>query len=823
MRDFVIKILVLMCLAYPCDSIGGVTDFQGSRSEGSRCSLEVIRPGGPNDNRKAAPTAQRPALGKGQNTHSIVSASADKTPPITITFPKANDTVFIGGTVKITWEGYTPGWRLKIDLFHQGSYNRYVGQSSGLEEEKEWRPATYPGMFTPGDGYQLRISYEADTGCYIMSDPFVIEYSEVTWVAWPNSDVKHFFGDTIKIGWCGKDSVGEDVSIDLYRGDDYVMRITDATPNDGTYAWVVPHLGQEGQFRIRVTDVTTHRGSVMGDLFFLGDVPNYIMTAPKTGDVFQWGEQIDIRWKKERLTISDVRIQLYQDGTLVQTIDSLTNNDGSYQWTVPPALPSSNLYHIGVFETYRRKTRFKGEKFAVRKVYPIRITAPAEDGRVASGEMTHIEWTGGEQTADLNVYYSTDNGSTWRMTDSAIANDGAYAWTVPKLDCVSSIRLMVRDAHCSRPSDTVELETVSRPVLIPMGFPTTLKRPTLRWYRWCGEDAYTITIGASPLFDTDFLKINLTDTSFTPAAPLSPGTYYWRVTPLRTGTFPSRTDTIRIQDPGVPLPQKVDPNPTRERRVAFRWNPVDNAVSYRLVVADNPAFDSPILVVPLSDTVYKPTVDLPTGKVYWKVKSNINDTYSFPQSFLIVPDTIPLPYSIPGDTVATLRPSLKWRSVAQATNYTMRLYSSYPAGGEQPILDTTTSDTILQFEEDLHPGMYYWRVGSDRAPDVFSQIDSFYVIQPNNATAENLLSERTAPSVRIADGVLTVQYATAFGKPGRLSILTFGGRRVSTFELTASTTGWSVLSMPCPIPAGTYFVEMELGNVRLLKRLTVLK
>lgn len=56
-------------------------------------------------------------------------------------------------------------------------------------------------------------------------------------------------------------------------------------------------------------------------------------------------------------------------------------------------------------------------------------------------------------------------------------------------------------------------------------------------------------------------------------------------------------------------------------------------------IDSTPRFISPIIYLPVVDTVYNPKADLPLGKIYWKVSVTVNGTLysSTIDSFVIVP------------------------------------------------------------------------------------------------------------------------------------------------------------------------------------------
>lgn len=74
--------------------------------------------------------------------------------------------------------------------------------------------------------------------------------------------------------------------------------------------------------------------------------PTFIkITSPKYSEVWNYDSSQEIQWTSSNRS-SSVSIDLYRKHTHKLSIDSETDDDGSYLWEVPVHLPSSNLYRI---------------------------------------------------------------------------------------------------------------------------------------------------------------------------------------------------------------------------------------------------------------------------------------------------------------------------------------------------------------------------------------------------------------------------------------------------------------------------------------------
>ena len=59
------------------------------------------------------------------------------------------------------------------------------------------------------------------------------------------------------------------------------------------------------------------------------------------------------------------------------------------------------------------------------------VTSPTEGEKLEPGAIHLITWTGAEETKEVKIEYSTDNGTTFRTIIERTANTGSYPWLVP--------------------------------------------------------------------------------------------------------------------------------------------------------------------------------------------------------------------------------------------------------------------------------------------------------------------------------------------------------------------------------------------------------
>jgi len=273
------------------------------------------------------------------------------------------------------------------------------------------------------------------------------------------------------------------------------------------------------------------------------------------------------------------------------------------------------------------------------------------------------------------------------------------------------------------PNQTADFDLGVKPILIPIPSPTTNAKPTFKWYLVAGATTYTIQIDTTNTFTNPVISTPVNDTTYTPLIDLPIATIYWRVS--AAPDLYSVIGSFIITDPNTPVLIPYSPDPTQEKKPTLQWYSVAGASSYHILIDDNGDFSSVLISSPLSDTAYTPLTDLPVGAIYWKVKSDLSDIYSVPDTFTILTDTIPLLYAFNGATIANSRPPFKWKPVTGAISYTINIDTN--SAFVSPVISTPVGDTTYTPLVDLIIDKYYWRISSNLSPSLFSLTDSLII------------------------------------------------------------------------------------------------
>jgi hypothetical protein len=356
------------------------------------------------------------------------------------------------------------------------------------------------------------------------------------------------------------------------------------------------------------------------------------------------------------------------------------------------------------------------------------------------------------------------------------------------------------------------------PKLIACASPTLERKPIFRWHSLDSVSAYIIQIDTLRSFKLPIISLPLSDTSYIPSVNLPLDTIYWRVKVANDQAEFSNVSSFIIQDAAIPILIPVVPNPTQERRQLLQWHKVAGAASYHILIDDTHDFSSVIISTPLTDTSYKPAMDLPQSVIYWKVKSDLSAAFSAADSFTIQSDTVPLLYAFAGKTITIKRPVFAWKPVQRATSYriqidTLPLFAS-------PLFSLPLNDTLYTPNIDLKARTYYWRVSCNLNFDVFCPADSFII----GATGVTMHKMPSAGLQIFSPGISGNALILTLDKPRAnflCTLIDLKGRVLASWQ-GANISGKKALPLHNPVPKGIYIVKFYSGN-RLLHTKTIIK
>ena len=95
-------------------------------------------------------------------------------------------------------------------------------------------------------------------------------------------------------------------------------------------------------------------------------IPTIIINSPNGGEIWYLGNNYEIDWSRYAVS-ENIKIELYKSGSYVNTIIASTDNDGSFNWSVPNTLIYSNNYSIKISSVLNNSiTDFSDELFTIQ-------------------------------------------------------------------------------------------------------------------------------------------------------------------------------------------------------------------------------------------------------------------------------------------------------------------------------------------------------------------------------------------------------------------------------------------------------------------------
>jgi hypothetical protein len=263
----------------------------------------------------------------------------------------------------------------------------------------------------------------------------------------------------------------------------------------------------------------------------------------------------------------------------------------------------------------------------------------------------------------------------------------------------------------------------------PLDGARTSRMPLFTWDEVPGACGYFVVVAR----DREFTKIVdvalTTQAAYAPRTNTTPTTYadettsyYWVVMPTRDpdggGLATQATDDFpQGCDRACPVFQKrsVPPTPVAPTGGAgvatqptFRWTPAEGARSYRIQIADDPTFGTPIADVVTNSTAYTSANAFPPDStLYWRVRANDENklglTWSPTQTFR---RRLPVPLMRQNPFGGEAIPVLSWAPVTDAVSYDMHVEQADGTKRDFPGLRSSAFTPVIFYGT----GVWHWQV-----------------------------------------------------------------------------------------------------------------
>lgn len=243
-------------------------------------------------------------------------------------------------------------------------------------------------------------------------------------------------------------------------------------------------------------------------------------------------------------------------------------------------------------------------------------------------------------------------------------------------------------------------------------------RTELQWPPLDRAHRYRVQASDTATFDTLLADLETRDTQAS-LPLLADGQYYVRVRGIDAQGLEGRDASTRFTLEILPEPPFVlEPaagSTVRQAQPDFRWADVADVAGYRFELADNAAFENPVVSTQEKSTSLRVPQALPAGDYYWRIASDASDgrrgLFSDPVAFALRP--LPEAGEINNESSDSRSVTFRWRAGEAGQHYRFQLSRS--PDFHDPRVDEVVDRPQITLPK-LRAGTWYLRaqaIGSD--------------------------------------------------------------------------------------------------------------
>jgi hypothetical protein len=191
------------------------------------------------------------------------------------------------------------------------------------------------------------------------------------------------------------------------------------------YAWVVPATASE-LCRIRVRDALNNNFFDLSDTTFT--ISSLRVVYPNGGEILRVGNSYDIKWEGGNIEFVKIEISTNNGVTYSTIVNAHPGNTFKYSWKVSGFVSSNVIIRISD-ASFPNRQDISDNKFVIVRLDLLR---PNETLGWQAGKQEEIRWNAAEIDT-IAVYFSSDNGETWRFEFVEKASTSSRMWTVPNI------------------------------------------------------------------------------------------------------------------------------------------------------------------------------------------------------------------------------------------------------------------------------------------------------------------------------------------------------------------------------------------------------
>ncbi|MCB8989227.1 MAG: peptidoglycan DD-metalloendopeptidase family protein [Ardenticatenaceae bacterium] len=191
-----------------------------------------------------------------------------------------------------------------------------------------------------------------------------------------------------------------------------------------TWSYELPANAPGGTWRF-----TANFNGEMYETFFNVGAPTYIdLSAPNGGEVWTTGSTRPIFWEDN--LGGEVRLELYRNGSYVETLARKVESNGRFNWAISTNLLAGDGYQVRIVDLADESVfDMSDANFSLSGGPAILVTSPNGHETWPEGLQRPVTWVDNlDENVRLELYR---NGTMVRTLATSTPSDGVFTWTIP--------------------------------------------------------------------------------------------------------------------------------------------------------------------------------------------------------------------------------------------------------------------------------------------------------------------------------------------------------------------------------------------------------
>jgi hypothetical protein len=461
-------------------------------------------------------------------------------PSIRVTAPASSSVVNAGTTCTITWSisGAVDN-TVTIDLYGDTGCVQSVSPTASNSGSFSWPVPTSTAEDT---GYRIKITSATQPSVFGYSGLFTIvnntdpyepdgSSSQATLLDASVQPQKHRisaadtdwfkFDATSGTTYCIQTHGNADTYLSLYATNAFTLLASNDNGGVGNNALVVWTCVSSGTYYFKVIAPSPRAGADYTiDIRSGGAILAITFPVSGTGGLSS-GSAVSIRWAYSTNSGATVSLYALRSDTPACVIVSGANNGGSYSWTIPWTLPTSQAYRIKIVSDNDTSIHDQSDQFTITQIpISLTITTPSSSTRWNTGSTYSVYWTSSGNFGSyvrLDLYDSTS--FVMNISSSSYLRNGSMDWTVPySLTSDSAYRIKITNTTDTSIHDFSDPFTIAK---TPSTLTITTPSAATKWtsgssysiyWTYTGNPGTYVTLA---LYDDTTLIENFTGSFYT--------------------------------------------------------------------------------------------------------------------------------------------------------------------------------------------------------------------------------------------------------------------------------------------------------------------